>query len=145
MQMILHVIYMYFFPNSNDFFFFFFFGFILQGFKFVTHWEVVQGREWEHYSFQRLEKSTQIEWCWHSLFSHPQRCLTLLLNLITPHSLFTSSLKMQMSVWFWTMRLFMTSASEHSSSPLLAVSLSLLYALSIWLYPNVLFKKWNEV
>lgn len=107
----------------------------MQGFRCATPWEEGLGPEWEPFWFQRSERSTQIEWCLPSLFSHLQRFQTLLLSLTMPHYLFISLWRMQMSVWFLTMRRCMTFVSVPSSWQLLAVSsLSLIWITLAYTY-----------
>lgn len=116
-----------------------FISFFLQVFKYATLWEVALGQVWEPSSFQRSEKSILTEWCSLSRCSHLQRFLILWLSLTMLPSLFTSLLRMQTSVWFWTMKLSMIFASVPSSSLLPVVSLLLLSPFAISFFLSIIW------
>lgn len=93
-----------------------------QDFKYAIPWVEALAPAWEPFSSPKSERSIQTEWCWRSPSFHPQRYPTLLLSRTMPLCQFISSLRTQMSVWFWITRPSMISASARSSSPLLLVN-----------------------
>lgn len=95
---------------------------LLQVFRSAIRWEEAQGPAWELFSFPRLGKSIQIEWCLLFLCFRHQKFQILLSSHTMPPYLFISSWRTLTNVWCSTMRLFMTSASVPWNLPLPPVS-----------------------
>ena len=116
--------------------------FVLQVFKCAILWAEELVLEWVPCLSQKFGRSILTEWCSHSLCFLHQRFQIQWLSHTMLHFLFISLLRMQMSVWFWIMRLYMISASGLSSWLLLAVSKHQ-KALDVMYYMNFCLSKWK--
>lgn len=108
----------------------------------VILWEEGLDLGWELCWYPKSERNTQIEWCLLSLFSRLLKSQIQLLSHTMQLCLCTSLLKMQMSVWFSTMKLSMTSVSALLNSLLRAVSPVFISSISLFSCCLLIFYNW---
>ena len=110
-----------------------------QGFKCAIRLVEERVPAWGRFWSRRFGRSIRIGWCWlFPCFLLP-RFLIPLWSLTMLLFLFTSLLRMLMSVWFWTMRLSMTSVSGLSSSLRPRVNFCFLFLIGVFVIVVVLF------
>lgn len=105
-----------------------------QGFKCAILLVEERVLAWGRFWSPRFGRSIRIGWCWLFPCFLRLRFRIPLWSLTTLPSLFTSLLRMLMSVWFWTMRLSMTSVSGLWSSPRRHVSFGFLFLIGVFCY-----------